>query len=194
MDNFKITVADGKANIYTPYNADFVSRVKLLGGRWNASDRCWAVPEDAVEDVRAAMREIYGRDDRPVVDAADVVLTFGEEVSEYCAPITLLGRTIARAFGRDTGAKVGENVMFIQGAPRSGGSMKNWLTVIPSGCVVKCLRGPRAALDAAELPDGVTMEIINTRMDREALEDEKARLLARLAEIEKLLNGGITHG
>lgn len=188
MDNFRITVENDKANIYTPYNADFVSRVKLLSGRWNASQRCWTVPTDAVEDVREAMRAIFGRDDSPVSDAVDVILTFEDEVSEYTAPVTLLGRTIARAFGRDSGAKPGENVIFKSGAPTSGGSMKNWLTVIPAGCVVKCLRVPRAALESAELPDGVTAEVVGEHVDREALETEKARLLARLAEIETLLN------
>lgn len=34
MADFEIKLSDGKAYIYTPYNNDFVRRVKLLGGRW----------------------------------------------------------------------------------------------------------------------------------------------------------------
>lgn len=189
-ETYSIATADGKARIFTPYNAEFVSRIKLLGGRWDAANRCWAVPEEAVEEVRAAMRQIYGRDDRPVTDTADAILRFDRDISECRASITLLGRTIARAYGRDSGAKVGEDVLFLEGVPRSGGSVRNWYTIIPAGSVVKVLRVPRAALDAAELPDGVTVEISGTHVDREALEQEKAKLLARLAEIDKLLIGG----
>ena len=187
MAEFKITIENERAIIVTPYNADFVSRIKLMNGRWNASQRCWTVPQEAVEDVRSAMREIFGQDDQPVSDAADVVLRFDREISESRAAVTLLGRTIARAFGRDTGAKPGDDVLFLKGSPKSDGSMKNWLTVIPEGCVVKCLHVPRAALENADLPKGVTVEIEDAHIDRAALEAEKARLLARLEEIENLL-------
>lgn len=187
MEKFEVISKDGKARIYAPYNATFVSRVKLLGGRWIAADRCWSVSEDALEDVRAAMRDIYGRDDHPVSDTADVILRFERDVEGDKTAVTILGRTVARAFGRDSGAKVGEGVLFLEGEPKSAGSVKNWLTVVPSGCVVKLLRVPASMLENPDLPRGVTLEVAAARVDRAALEDEKARLLKRLAEVEELL-------
>lgn len=70
MKKFDIVIRKGKASVYTPYNAEYVDRIKKLGGRWNAGDRCWKVPADIVEDVRQMMRDIYGRDDRGYITEA----------------------------------------------------------------------------------------------------------------------------
>ena len=38
----KIEINAGKANVFTPYNKDFVAKIKQIGGaRWNGSARCW---------------------------------------------------------------------------------------------------------------------------------------------------------
>lgn len=187
MADFEIKINDGKAQVFTPYNADFVSRIKLMGGRWNPMQKCWTVNESAVDDVRAAMRNIYGQDDNPVSETVDVILTFAEEISIWHGPVTILGRTIASASGRDSGARVGENVMFLEGNPKSGGSVKNWRTEVPAGCVVKLMDLPKMALENCEIPSEVTMKIVGEEIDRKALEAEKAKLLSRLAEIEALL-------
>lgn len=187
MADFDIVIRNGKAAVYTPFNRDFVSRVKLLGGRWDGS--AWVVGEDAVEDVRKVMRAVYGRDDREAGEMVDVVLRFTEEVSELRDGVTILGRTIAKAWGRDSGARVGDDVRFTEGKPRSGGSAKNWYTEIPEGCVVKLPRVPKALVDRPDLglPRGVEMAVIGESIDRDALEAEKEKLLARIAEIERLL-------
>lgn len=187
MCKFEIKISDGKASVFTPYNAEFISRIKLLGGRWNPSQKCWTVVEDAVDDVRAAMRNIYGQDDQPVSETVDVILTFEDEISSWHGPVTILGRTIASAMGRDSGARVGEDVMFLEGAPKSGGSVKNWETIVPAGCVVKLPNLPKLAITECELPYHVHMEVVGQDIDRAALAEEKARLLARLAEINAIL-------
>lgn len=188
-NTFEIKVNDGKAFVYTPYNAEFVSKIKLLGGRWNPSEKCWTVAEFKVDDVRSTMRSIYGRDDQPVAETVDVILTFTAEVSEWHAPVTILGRTIATAWGRDSGARMGDEVMFLEGKPESGGSVKNWHTIVPSGSVVKLPQLPKTATEECELPNGVTMQIIGGDIDRDALIAEKEKLLARLAEIDAILAG-----
>ena len=44
----KIEVENGRANIYTPYNPDFVRKIKGVGGsKWNSSEKYWSIPEDA---------------------------------------------------------------------------------------------------------------------------------------------------
>lgn len=187
MSNFEIIVENGKAKVFTPYNAEFVSRIKLLGGRWNPSEKCWSVAEFKIDDVRAAMRNIYGQDDQPVSETVDVELTFSEEFYELCGPVTILGRTIATAWGRDSGARMGDDVMFLEGKPKSGGSVKNWHTVIPAGSIVKLPKLPKTATVECDLPYGVTMKILSQDIDRAALEEEKTKLLARLAEINALL-------
>ena len=54
---------DGKAYIRSPYNADFVRRIRLMGGKWDADSRRWVVCSDAVDAVRKIMMEIYGESD-----------------------------------------------------------------------------------------------------------------------------------
>ena len=57
----KIEVMNGKANVYTPYNPDFVKKVKGIGGaKWNGSEKCWEIPETAIEAARAIMCEVFG--------------------------------------------------------------------------------------------------------------------------------------
>ena len=187
MSDFRIEISDGKAAVYTPYNAEFVKRVKLIGGRWDGAKKCWKVSEANIPDVRDAMRAIYGRDDQPVSETVDVELVFEAEVYECRGPVTILGRTIAAAQGRDTGARPGDGVAFSAGAPLSGGSMRNWTTRVPAGCVVKLRELPKAVLDGAELPEGVIMKVAGGSIDRDALQAERERLLARLAEIDALL-------
>ena len=46
---------------------------------------------------------------------------------------TFLGYTIAKSTGRDSGATLGEDVYQVEGKISSGGSIKNWYTVIKEG-------------------------------------------------------------
>lgn len=189
MTNIKITTApDGRARVHTPYNADFVARIKTAGGRWDSAAKCWTVSADALDVVRAIMRDVYGMDDNPVRETARVRLTFEARVYECCASVTILGHTIARAFGRDSGARVGDGVYYEVGKPGSGGSVKNWISVVEAGSVVVLAAVPTALLDREDLPDGVTAEIIQpATIDRAALVAERERLTARIAEIDALL-------
>ena len=187
--NIKITTTEKRACLLTPYNADFVSAIKRIGGaHWERDSRTWSIPVEAIDQAREIMRKVYGEDDRPSAEpSVSVRLTFSEEVTEWHAPVTIMGKTVASAWGRDSGARVGDDVAFVQGRPESGGSVKNWRSIVPAGCVVVLHNVPQAALQM-ELPDGVTAEVMQpATIDRTALEAERERLLARLAEIDQLL-------
>ena len=46
MCNIKVTIKDGRASIYTPFNRDFVAAIRNVGGRkWDGENKCWTVPE-----------------------------------------------------------------------------------------------------------------------------------------------------
>lgn len=66
--------------------------------------------------------------------------------------------------------------------------MKYWRTYIDADSVVILRNVPKIIL-SEELPDGVTYEIMpdEPSPDRKALLSEKESLLARIAEIDKLL-------
>lgn len=194
---FAIKPADDKALIYSPYNPDFVSQLKAMGGRWDASRQCWVVNAQAADAVRQVMREIYGRDDTAPdpSDLVTVVVEFTEDAYADRSAYTLFGFTVAKAWGRDSGAKVGESAAFIKGKPTSGGSRPNWFTEIPAGSVVELYDVPRSIYtrDLPKLWDKCPSLRISIKdnaptLDRAALEAEKARLLARVAEIDALLS------
>ena len=177
--------------VYTPYNASFVSAIRKIGGaRWDAEGKAWMVPTASLPQVREIMRNIWGEDDRmDTVKRVSVRLTFREICSAECRPVEILGKTVSQAYGRDSGARPGDDVAFEAGGPRSGGSRANWRSIVEEGSVAILRNVPEAMLDKAELPEGVTMEVIeDSGIDRAALMAEKEKLLARLAEIESLLN------
>lgn len=68
-DEFAIEHWNGKLQIFTPYDSSFVRAIKrIAGSKWNADERCWEVPEDAIERVRQIMKDVYGHDDTEADD------------------------------------------------------------------------------------------------------------------------------
>jgi len=181
-----ITINNGRAHIDTPYNPAFVAKIKAIGGRWDAARKVWTVNESMIEEAREIMRAVYGRDDtQDNVATTDVRVRFNKVVKGHREGIILYGKTLAKAWGRDSGARTGDDVAFIEGAPDSGGSVKNWQTIIPAGSVAVIKNVPLALL-GNELPDGAEI-ISDTDSKREALLARKAELEAALAEIEEEL-------
>lgn len=190
--DFEITIANGLAKIRTPYNANFVAKIKMVGGaKWDAETRRWTVPESAVPAVREIMRDVYGRDDLVEGETVSVRLTFAETVEKTTTSVIIMGHTISRAYGRDSGANPGDGVSFVQGDCFSGGSARNWTSGVKGGSVVIVDKAPLALYEREKgnLPRGVTCEIVENDWptSRIQLEEEKARLLARIAGIDKML-------
>lgn len=187
MTSYKIIISGDRAAVETPYNPDFVAAIKRIGGaRWDSASKRWTVPAETVESVRAAMREAYGRDDSEPSDLLTVRIKTAKTLYKCCAPVVIYGKTVATATGRDSGARVGDDVAIITGGVSSGGSAKNWLSKVEEGSEIILYHVPAALVVER---DGV--EIISTTpegINRAALEAEKARLLERIAEIDKQLN------
>ena len=183
-------LGNGKIAVDTPYNPCFISKIKKAGGKWNASNKTWEIDERSINTVRAIMREVYGQDDLPQ-ELVTVKVTVGDKnLEEWRAPVVLFGRTIASARGRDTGARPGEGVCFEKGGCRSGGSMKNWYTVILAGSEITIYDVPRLAVEQklGWKDEYGFFEVIEADDPLAALRAEKEALLKRLAEIEEILN------
>lgn len=171
----KIEIKEDVASVFTPYNAEFVKAVRMVGGaRWNRQIQCWDIPSCAVDAVREMMMRVYGESDVAHVDKADIRVTFSDSVCAECGPITMFGRTVAYAYGRDSGAKVGEKVSFVKGRPASGGSRKNWTTVIPAGSVAEFYDVPNTLIADG---DGYSVEIIK-KVNISSLSAEKREAIA----------------
>lgn len=193
MTDIKVTIKDGKANLYTPYNADFVKAVKALGGaRWNASSRCWTISEDMLPQARKIMMDVYGYTDEEQAETITVKATFAKDVYEECDSVVILGKTVARAYGRDTGAKPGEDVLLQEGVLASGGSRANWRSIVRAGSVVTLYNVSRTLYDAKKdsLPEGVSVEIIEDESKKEEKKEQAALSEEALSEkVERAMKG-----
>lgn len=56
-NKFRLKKNISSIDIYTPYNATFVSEVKKLGSKWNDTDRCWTVSSDKLDEVKALIKK-----------------------------------------------------------------------------------------------------------------------------------------
>jgi hypothetical protein len=126
----------GRAPYFLIYDTDskeskFIdnSAAASQGGKWDSARKMWSIDERNVDAVRQVLREIYGMDDTPTELVSVRVKTL---VSIYAdrGPITIFGRVVANATGRDSGARIGEGVVFVTGNAKSGGSTKYWETII----------------------------------------------------------------
>lgn len=187
--NVVIDVRDSTISVESPYNADFVKAARDMGGRWDGSSSSWLFDRRDEADVKALCMKIYGTDG-DMSDVVTIKVTFPEGYEEYTEPIALSGRLIARAFGRDSGARLGEGVRLVSGGFNSGGSVKNWKTVANEGTATLVRDFSRAAAEelAESPPSGMLIEIIDeSGPDKGALKAERARLMARIGEIDRLL-------
>ena len=181
-----ITKTEKSIQVESEYNRDFISGARNLAGRWNSPHWTFDVRDEGA--VRELCLDVYGTDGE-TVDLVDVEITFEGGFYATRGPITFCGRTIARAFGRDSGAKPGAGVVVKSGGFRSSGSVKNWATEVNTGGAVVVLRDmSRRAVEAVDAEEfGGTFEILEPENKNAALIAERDRLIARLAEIDDLL-------
>lgn len=191
----KIEKTETQLIVSSPYHPDLPGPAKKLGGRWNKS--AWVYDARDEERVRELYRGIYGTDgSAPTGDLVSLRVSFPDGASTYHGGIFVGGRCIGRATGRDSGASLADGIIIISGNITSGGSVKNWRTVAPEGTIVEIRDVPREkALEVIESKmadngsDIIVAEIIEPKaIDKKALESEKVKLLARINEIDALLN------
>ena len=112
--------------LQSSYNSLLVESCHKLGGRWDKESGTWVFSDfvgKEVDDLDA----LYN-DDIVVVD-----IEAKTRISEGQNSVEFLGYPIARACGRDSGAKLGEGIALLEGKIDSGGSAKNWTSVVAEG-------------------------------------------------------------
>lgn len=191
----KIEVIDGRAYVYTPYNPAFVKAVKGIGGaKWDGERQCWSVPDAAVSAARMIMEDVYGYSDQVPDDTVTLKVTFLSDVSSTCSDVVLFGKVMAHARGRNSGARVGDDVAYIRGGASSGGSVKNWRSIVEEGSVAILSNVNKHVYEKAEADPDIQVEVVETSTsvdDRQKLLEEKERLLKRIAEIDAILDDNL---
>lgn len=201
MEGIRVENVGGKVEIYTPYNRDFIDalKAKVGGARWDAAKKCWTAKEEFLDVIRSILKDVYGyTDEEDTGKLYTVRIEAIREMKSERAPISIFNRPVCRAFGRDSGAKICDDILFISGSATSGGSARRWETILESGSVFDILHVPekvlekgKEILESEEYPE---YRIVSETVEEEKKDDQRAklleereRLLARLAEINKEL-------
>lgn len=194
MCRVEVTKTETQISVSSPYTPDLPARARALGGKWDPAAKAWRFDARLEADVAALYREVYGEWPGEAADYVTLRVTALNDVQEERGGIFVANRCLARARGRDTGAFLGDGVILRGGRFRSGGSRNYWATIMPRGTTVEVMDVPRPAaeeaLDEYDGSEDLALEILEAAapaIDRAALEEEKARLLARIAEIDALL-------
>jgi len=111
-------------------NSLLIADCKRLGGTWDKEQAAWTFPNFVASEVRQ-LDELYNS------QPATIELTAKEEIREYGSDIEFAGLQLCRAFGRDSGARIHADVALISGYATSGGSVKNWATILDEGAVLR---------------------------------------------------------
>ena len=181
----KIVETDEAIKVYTPYNKDFVTDLKsnISGCEWDSVEKCWNIPIMAKEALLNQLNTHYGY----VPGSRNVIvkITANQDLAGYTESIYFMGIPIARATGWDSGARVCDGITKISGGISSGGSVKNWKTRIDQGSVFQLEISESALVDIDV--DDWSIERIETKINKNDLLAEKAKLEKRIAEIEEQL-------
>lgn len=189
--NIKIKIEGDKAYIYSPKNPLFTQRVKKIGGAvWTGT--AWRIPAVAVDVARKFLLDEYGENDITVDKKIKVKLVAKENIygeNDYPLKACAFGKILAEAYGRDSGAYVGEDVILISGEMNSGGSMRRPYVYINDGSEFVITNVPKAYFERMKEKEEerFDIEVIEEEVDKAALEVEKKALLDRINEIDRLL-------
>jgi len=191
----KISRTTDSLRIASPYSPDLPAHARSLSGRWDRAAGEWVFPLGAEPQVRALYIDVYGEWDDQPRDTVTIRCTCDDGACQHTGPLTLGGRVIARAYGRDSGARTADGVIVLSGVFGSGGSMKNWTTRCRENTSFRVLDVPRSKAESlVEDPEWCDTVMIEDQSDyrqpinRDALIMERTKLAARIAEIDALLH------
>jgi len=170
--DIKIKEVNNRLLVSSPYHPDFAPEARNLGGRWTGNT--WVFDPRDLERVSELLIDIFGTDGTYKGQLCTIQVTTSDDISEYRSGLFLAGRCVARAKGRDSGATIGNGVVFLKGSPDSNGSMKNWNTTIYANSVfeIRDVPEPHAKKFAEkvnaesddEMFDSIKVELIGNRI------------------------------
>jgi hypothetical protein len=184
MNKVKVTKENSLLKVNAPYNADFVARAHQMGGEWAAP--YWQFDARDEQIVKTTLMEIY-KTDGSLEEIVSVRLTLEEYRQAVRAGLSVCGIPIARAYGRDSGTKIEKGIVLEAGGFQSAGSTRYWTTQVKEGGATVVIRDIPLSVAQAIVEQENAEIIREAEIDKEALRKEREALVARLAEIDKIL-------
>ena len=194
MDDIRITETNQQLVVVSPYHPEFPGRAGNLMGRWDSDRHVWTFPERYRDNVVEILDDLFGYSES-ATDTVLVRLTVGGSALEAKRDsVRAAGREVARATGRDSGARLGPSVALMEGRVGSGGSRQNWRTVVAAHSDLQ-MELPRSAAErlVSNPAPWSSAEIIGeiaTRPDPAELRARRAALENEIREIDHLLAAG----
>ena len=191
MKTINLKKENGMLVVSTPYNSEFVNRAKNLGGRWDAKNSTWVFDESVEDYVKQTLLDIFGVTGEASYETCSLIVkNFTKKAPQR--GVDLFSRTIAIAFGRDTGAKLGDGIVWIDGKKVSDGSYKNWNTYIENA-TFEIQDFPIERTKFEDVQKAVSegwceIKIVKKQRTREEIEAEIANLKNRISELEHELS------
>ena len=185
----KVEKTDGKVKVTSPYNSKLPEQARKLGGKWDRTQKVWIFDEQDEIRVRNLYKSVYGTDG-DVNDTVNIRVEVKYCWSEYCQGLYLFGKPIAYATGRDSGARICEDVVVLMGGIESGGSNRNRVAEANQGTIFEVRRVPRVKVEEfiKENDDQLEITILEDKDERiKVLLEEKARIEKRLKDIDDKL-------
>jgi hypothetical protein len=145
----EITIIDGMVHVTAPFNEDFVSVAHNLKGKWDRDLRVWKFKTAVQQDVERALDEIFGHHGDGG-EAVTLTVTVNSFMKAEKSPVKLGPYVLSRAYGRDSGARTGDDVAIIQGKIRSGGSRAKWTSCVEAETVFKIMSVPASTVKLME--------------------------------------------
>ena len=190
MNDIKIVKKEENISIFTPYNPFFVSNLKNRFGnaRWNGE--CWTIPSsnEAEKLVYELLKTSFGytKNGKKI----KIKITSKRKINRIRDAVYFCGIQIARAFNRDSGAKLGNDIIMKNGNICSGGSTKHWKTIIDekTSFIIPEIY-EKAIENKTDWEEEWTVEIIPSteKVNKKELMEEKKALEKRLKEIKEII-------
>ena len=187
----QLTIVEDKVKVTTPYNAGFVQKCRNFRGKFNKSENAWYFDDSIIDYVREAMIEFFGTTgETPYENCILLISDFSSDAGR--SAVTLFGRTVAIAFGRDSGARLGDDIVFISGEYNSIGSVKNWYTSV-SNATFEIHNFPLPATNLPEVQQAIQdgwckVKAYKKQRSNEDIQSEIEALQKRIQELKTELN------
>lgn len=178
---------DGTIRIVSPYNSEFIKAAKMIQGKWNSEKKSWDFPIGNEEQLDKILIENYGECGK-CEETLNVIINLYEIGENAGEGIVLNGLILASRRSRDVPVRINENAVLISGGfPESGGSTRYPRCNPLEDTKVK-ITVSREWYENNKDNECIEQVVNSESIDKSRLIEEKERLLARVAEIEKQLS------
>jgi len=186
IDPATISELEDSITVSSPYNPAFINGAKNLGGRWDPEDEVWVFTPPTKARAVDLVRATYGLGPKTVRATVDAYEQWRNDLIGDNSCLFFGGRTVLRRPTRDSRIILAEGVSIASGEfSKSGGSVRHPSLELGRGVMIEVCGVPE---DHPDLASPWVKSIAESGgVDTRALNEERERLLKRLAEIERAL-------